>query len=117
MAPDTNFFAAALPNDGLMDLVVIDGDLPTVKYIELMTSLESGHFFNNPLLSYRKIVAYRLTPKQKEGYISIDGERIPFEPFQVEVHPGLATVLSKNGRYEVPGPLGWERVGQGSSAP
>jgi sphingosine kinase len=43
------------------------------------------------------------------GYISIDGEKYPFEPFQVEVHQGLGTVLSRNVRtYEGPGPTGWE---------
>lgn len=105
MAPDANFFPAALPNDGLMDLVVNDGDISALKYLDLMTSVETGQFYGNPLISYRKIAAYRLTPKQSAGYISIDGERIPFEPFQVEIHQGLATVLSKSGRYEAPGPL------------
>lgn len=105
MAPDANFFPAALPNDGLMDLVVNDGDISALKYMDLMSSIETGQFYGNPLISYRKIAAYRLTPKQNTGYISIDGESIPFEPFQVEIHQGLATVLSKSGQYEAPGPL------------
>ncbi|KAI1859833.1 hypothetical protein JX265_010282 [Neoarthrinium moseri] len=113
MAPNANFFAAALPNDGLMDLVINDGTISAMKYVDLMTSIESGHFFNNPLISYRKIVAYRLTPKQKTGYLSIDGEAVPFEPYQVEIHQGLGTVLSKRGRYEIPGPMGWDRLGSG----
>lgn len=112
MAPDANFFPAALPNDGLMDLVVNDGDISAMKYLDLMTSIETGQFYGNPLISYRKIAAYRLTPKQSAGYISIDGERIPFEPFQVEIHQGLATVLSKAGQYEAPGPRGWESAGE-----
>ncbi|KAK6063005.1 diacylglycerol kinase catalytic domain-containing protein [Seiridium cupressi] len=110
MAPDANFFPAALPNDGLMDLVMNDGDISATKYVDIMTSIETGAFYSKPLVSYRKIVAYRLTPKQTDGYISIDGERIPFDPFQVEIHQGLATVLSKGGRYEAPGPLGWENA-------
>ncbi|KAK6369559.1 sphinganine kinase lcb4 [Exophiala oligosperma] len=45
------------------------------------------------------------------GYFSVDGEKLPFQPFQVEVHKGLATVLSKNvGMYECMGPRGWEDV-------
>ncbi|ETS86866.1 hypothetical protein PFICI_00694 [Pestalotiopsis fici W106-1] len=110
MAPNVNFFPAALPNDGHMDLIISNGDISVIKYIELMTAIESGKHYDNPLLSYRKVLAYRLTPKKSEGYISIDGERIPFEPFQVEIHPGLATVLSKNGQFEAPGPLGWEKA-------
>ncbi|KAI0109702.1 sphingoid long chain base kinase-like protein [Nemania sp. FL0031] len=110
MAPDANFFNAACINDGMMDVVINDGDIPALKYLDLMTSVETGKFFDNSLVSYRKVVAYRFTPRdQTDGYISIDGERIPFEPFQVEVHPGLGTVLSKSGRYEANGPPNWEQ--------
>lgn len=111
MAPDANFFPAATPNDGLMDLVINDGNIPAIKYLDLMMSVEKEKFFENPLISYRKVAAYRITPRdQKDGYISIDGERIPFEPFQVEIHQGLATVLSKRGEYEASGPPGWENA-------
>lgn len=112
MAPAANFFPAACMNDGLMDLVYNDGDLSAAKYIGLMTAVEGGKFFDNPHMTYRKILAYRITPRYQKGggYISIDGEKVPFEPFQVEIHPGLATVLSKNGRYENPGPSGWEKM-------
>ncbi|KAI1097437.1 sphingoid long chain base kinase [Jackrogersella minutella] len=112
MAPDANFFAAACPNDGLMDVVFNDGDISAAKYLELLTSVETGRLFDNPHVSYRKIAAYRFTPRnQKEGYISIDGEHVPFEPFQVEIHQGLGTVLSKAGKYEAAGPSDWEKAG------
>ncbi|TDZ71981.1 Sphingoid long chain base kinase 4 [Colletotrichum trifolii] len=105
MAADTNFFAAACPDDGLMDLVTLDGDTAVGSQLGMMMSLETGGLFDNPLVSYRKISGYRITPRnQKDGYISIDGERVPFEPFQVEVHQGLGKVISKRGRYEVDGP-------------
>ncbi|KAI8957293.1 sphingoid long chain base kinase 4 [Daldinia sp. FL1419] len=111
MAPDANFFTAACPNDGLMDVVLNDGDISAAKYLELLTSVENGKFFDNPHVLYRKVVAYRFTPRnQKDGYISIDGEHVPFEPFQVEIHQGLGTVLSKNGKYEAAGPAGWEKA-------
>ncbi|KAJ2966345.1 hypothetical protein NUW58_g10683 [Xylaria curta] len=110
MAPDVNFFPAACMNDGLMDVITNDGDLSALKYFDLMTSIDSDHFFDKPLLTYRKVVAYRFTPRnQANGYISIDGERIPFEPFQVEIHPGLGVVISKSGRYEAYGPRDWEK--------
>lgn len=112
MAPDANFFTAACPNDGLMDVVFNDGDISAAKYLELLASVESGRLFDNPHVSYRKVAAYRFTPRnQKDGYISIDGEHVPFEPFQVEVHQGLGTVLSKSGKYEAAGPSGWEKAG------
>ncbi len=111
MAPDANFFSAALVNDGLMDLVTINGDISPIKSFQMLLAVESGHFFENPLVAYRKISGYRIIPRdQKDGYISIDGERIPFEPFQAEVHQGLGTVISKRGGYEAPGPLNWDKV-------
>ncbi|KAI1377031.1 ATP-NAD kinase-like domain-containing protein [Hypoxylon crocopeplum] len=111
MAPDANFFTAACPNDGLMDVVFNDGDISAAKYLELLTSVEHGRLFDNPHVSYRKVAAYRFTPRdQEDGYISIDGEHVSFEPFQVEVHQGLGTVLSKRGKYEAAGPMDWEKA-------
>jgi sphingosine kinase len=50
-------------------------------------------------VDYQKVSAYRIIPKgQEDGYISIDGERVPFEGFQVEVHRGLGTTLGRSGR-------------------
>lgn len=73
----------------------------------MLLSVEDNKFFDIPAVSYRKILGYRIIPKnQADGYISIDGERVPFQPFQAEVHKGLGTVLSKSGHlYESPGPL------------
>jgi sphingosine kinase len=106
MAEDSNFFPAALPNDGYMDLLCIDGDISRFKAVQLFLSVENGKFFGHPQVNYRKILGYRIIPKSPgDGYISIDGERVPFQPFQVEIHRGLGTVLSKSGHiYECPGP-------------
>ncbi len=108
MASDANFFPAALPHDGYMDLVNIDGTIARSKAIDLMLSVEAGKFFDKPLVNYRKVLGYRITPRdQADGYISIDGERVPFEPFQAEIHRGLGTVLAKRvHRYEAAGPRG-----------
>lgn len=106
MSKDTNMFPATLPDDGLMDVVTIDGRVSRGTALTMMNEVPSGRFFDMPDLNLRKASAFRLVPHQKEGYISIDGERIPFEPFQAEVHQGLGTILTKSGRfYEAPGPL------------
>ncbi|KAL8387978.1 hypothetical protein RB595_009535 [Gaeumannomyces hyphopodioides] len=111
MMPENNLFSAACIDDGLLDLVTIDGDISPLKAISLMTSVENGKFFDDPLVSYRKVSAYRITPRnQADGYISIDGERVPFEPFQCEVHRSLGLVISRRGLYEAPGPRGWDKV-------
>lgn len=51
------------------------------------------------------------------GYISVDGEKMPFAPFQVEVHRRLGTVLSRSGyAYEAEGPAGWDNVAAAAAA-
>lgn len=111
MAPDANFFSASLISDGCMDLVMIDGDVSPLTAAKTMLAVESGKFFDMPTVTYKKVSAYRIIPRdQDEGYISIDGERIPFEPFQAEVHQGLGRVISKAGKYEAAGPTDWDKV-------
>lgn len=107
MASDANFFSPSLPNDGYMDLICINGDISRLAALNMMFAVGNGKLFDNPLVGYRKVLGYRIIPKaQGDGYISIDGERVPFQPFQAEVHKGLGTVLSKSGHmYEAPGPL------------
>lgn len=105
MSKDTNFFPASLPNDGLMDIVTIDGTVSRATSLKMMHEIGTGGFFDMSDVNIRKATAFRLVPHEKEGYISIDGEQVPFEAFQAEVHQGLGTVLSKNGRvYEAEGP-------------
>jgi sphingosine kinase len=45
-----------------------------------------------------KVEAYRIKP-YGHGHFSVDGELIPFEETQVEVHRGMGTLLSPYGRY------------------
>ena len=114
MTASSNFFPASLPNDGCLDLITIDGDISRSSAFNCMIAIEKGTFFDLPHVNYQKISAYRITPKEKKGYVSIDGERVPFEPFQAEVHRGLGTVLSRSGHlYEAKGVV--EGVGEGSS--
>jgi len=93
-----NFFPASLPSDGCLDLVRIRGDIARHTAVQTLLSVGSHTFFDLEHVDYQKVSAYRIIPRAKgDGYISIDGERAPFEPFQCEVHRGLGTVLSKSG--------------------
>ena len=128
MSPDAPFFPTSLPSDGKMDMVNISGLVPRTTALRMLTSVEQGAIMNFSEVNYSKVSAYRITPrihptssnrrlrkkigrwlggatKQREGLISIDGERVPFEAFQAEVVPALGTVLSKRGAlYEYDGP-------------
>ncbi|KAI1002718.1 hypothetical protein K3495_g5485 [Podosphaera aphanis] len=107
MTSGANFFSASLPSDGFMDLVCINGDISRRLAVKMMLAVEKDAFFDMPGVWYRKILGYRIIPKdQLDGYISIDGERMPFAPFQAEVHKGLGRVLSRSGNvYESPRPI------------
>ena len=97
MAPGKKFFNVALPNDGLIDVVSIDGDISPLESIRFINEVERGSLINSPLVTYRKAAAYRIVPRnQTDGDVVIDGERFPFGPFQVEVHKVLGTVLSRS---------------------
>jgi sphingosine kinase len=131
MSGDTPFFPCSLPSSGLLDLITIDGHVPRLTSVKMLTSVENGTIMNFPEVNYRQVTGYRITPRyapattqgnglkaklghwlgggkgeeEKGGFIAIDGERVPFEPFQAEVVPGLGTVLSRRGPvYEFDGP-------------
>lgn len=109
MADGMNFFPASLPCDGTIDLVHTLSSSP-VRAVKLTLAVESNRFFDSPLVVYRKVAALRVVPRlQSDGYISVDGERVPFAPFQAEVCRGLGRVVSCKGTFEAPGPRGWER--------
>ena len=104
-------FPFALPNDGTIDVAMIlhaggrAAKLPEDGYAE------NGQIVYQKAMTYLKVEAIRVTPKRKEGdkklkmggLISIDGEKVPYAAFQVEVARGLQySVLSLYGRFCVP---------------
>ena len=124
MSADANVFPAALPSDGAMDVVLMDGPIPRLDAMQNLLAVEKGTFFDRKTVHYVKAEAVRVVPygweERRErqtdgggsakqisragGNISIDGERFPFEPFQAEVHRGLGKVLSRSGTlYETDG--------------
>lgn len=134
MSPAAPFFATALPADGKLDMLNIDGTIPRRRGLAMLLTIENGGLIDFPEVRYSKVRAYRITPRVKrveggrarlgrwlgggqgkgkgkgggeEGLIAIDGESVPFLPFQAEVVRGLGTVLSRRGAvYEFAGPPG-----------
>ncbi|KAL8277239.1 hypothetical protein RQP46_010308 [Phenoliferia psychrophenolica] len=91
-------------DDGLIDLVLV-GPRSIAASFKALEGLERGAALSLPETFYYKVEAYRCVPAASKGYISIDGESIPHEAFQVENHPRLARVMSLSGRFH-----GLERV-------
>lgn len=118
MSSDAKFFPASLPHEGLFDVICIDARISRTSGLKTLLGAIDGSHFGMEHVLYRKVVGYRIIPRlggddggkkkdvkkgeeEKEGYISIDGEKVPFEPFQAEVHKGLGRVLGGNvNRWE-----------------
>ncbi|CAG8609445.1 1260_t:CDS:2, partial [Ambispora leptoticha] len=92
MAKGALFFPCALPADGNVDLCIAWKDkLSKLQSIEILEKIAKGTHIDTKVLNYYKVKAFRVTPKAKEGMISIDGEKVSFAPFQVEVHEKQTT--------------------------
>lgn len=102
MLNDAQFFPAALPDDGHMDLVLTETSTPFFTMAKILMSVDNGRHVHSDQVHHAKITAYRLVPRVKdalEHFISVDGENFPFEPLQVEVLPGLLTVMLQKGAF------------------
>lgn len=97
IASECNFFPAALPNDGAIDIVTFDGRTRLMSTAEALLSLDKGLHVWKDDVEHFKVEAFRLAPESNDRqrrYISVDGEDYPFGPFQVEVLPRVMhTVL------------------------
>ncbi|KAL0946846.1 hypothetical protein HGRIS_013014 [Hohenbuehelia grisea] len=98
VARDFMAFPVSLPNDGLIDVVAQPASSRGEIFKE-MPGAAKGEPYWNVNLKYMKAHAYRVKPLSSKGCLAVDGEVFPFEEFQVEVHPGLATLLSPHGFY------------------
>lgn len=92
-------FPGTLPTDGTMDLLVSRTDVSRLTAARMMLSIEQGTHVDFDHAVYAKVAAYRLVPEKSSGYLSIDGEAFPHTPFQVEVVPNAACLLSPTGSY------------------
>ena len=122
VAADTKFFPAAAPSDGVIDMVIIDSRTPFTRMVPILLALDKGSHVLQPEVLHSKIFAYKIIPRGTEtdvhnnnkngegkpqrqkkktfnGLYSIDGEKFPLEPLQVEVMPKLLKTLLRDGRF------------------
>ncbi|KAH3674815.1 hypothetical protein WICMUC_003018 [Wickerhamomyces mucosus] len=100
VSKNTQFFPTALPNDGTLDLVMMDSRTSILKQVPILLSVDKGSHIHAPEIHYSKILAYRLIPKIKQnGSLSIDGERYDYDEYQCEVLPNTAKILLNDGSF------------------
>lgn len=117
ISKDVMLFPPATPCSGVLDLCLV-GPMSPLEALTAMDSAETGSLFHHPSLLYLQTRAYRLSfphalssssrsknaggkeEREKElGYVSIDGEKLDHEDFNVEVHRGLARVMVLEDRF------------------
>ncbi|KAK7693422.1 hypothetical protein QCA50_002990 [Cerrena zonata] len=91
-------FPVSLPNDGHIDIAV-QAITPRGEMLSAMDGAEKGRAYWKDSCYYYKAKAYRIEPQSSASCLSIDGEKYPFKPYDLEVHPGLGTLLSLHGTY------------------
>ncbi|VEU22536.1 DEKNAAC103690 [Brettanomyces naardenensis] len=102
VSKDTNFFPAALPNDGSIDIVVTDSRSGFFRTLDALMSLDKGLHVWNEDVAHFKVEAFRVIPRPKPGkhpYISVDGENFKLQPFQVEIMKGVLKTVMQGGSY------------------
>ncbi|KAJ5359710.1 ATP-NAD kinase-like domain-containing protein [Penicillium cataractarum] len=87
-------FPDARPDDGLVDIIIVDSGIGTWRLLQLFKRVPEGNHLAMHEVHHRKVSAYRVVPVRTHGAFSIDGERSSFQPFQVEVHPQLGMTLA-----------------------
>ncbi|KAI5951209.1 LCB4 [Candida jiufengensis] len=105
VSSDAQFFPAALPNDGYMDMIITNQKTSIIDLTSILLSVEKGtHIeFDESKIIHAKIKKYRLVPKMNNNggkhFISIDGESFPFKSFQVEIISGMMNGLLLDGKF------------------
>ena len=82
---------AALGKPFWMDVVRLLLPTSSICHSLIPASVHQQHYY--------KAYAYRVEPASPTGFLSIDGESFPLEPYELEVHQGLGCFLSLYGRY------------------
>ncbi|KAF7305006.1 DAGKc domain-containing protein [Mycena kentingensis (nom. inval.)] len=98
VARDFMAFPVSLPDDGLIDIAMQTVSQRSEVLLKF-SGAPKGEVYWLPSMKYVKAHAYRVKPTAPKGALAIDGEIFPFEEYQVEVHPGLGSVLSPFGYY------------------
>jgi len=82
-------------SDGNLDLLITrkSSNISRTQALSIFTKLDNGGHAEAREVEYSKIKAFTLEPLEKEGYISIDGEKAPFAPLVAQVHPNLFLLM------------------------
>eukprot|EP00050_Salpingoeca_kvevrii_P001306 m.166882 g.166882 ORF g.166882 m.166882 type:complete len:634 (+) comp10342_c0_seq2:2291-4192(+) len=79
--------------DGIMDVMVLTGDVPQAGVLAKFADAESGEAVHEPWCKYFKARSIIIEPLDGKGIMDVDGEVIPTVPTKCTVHPGVGHLL------------------------
>ncbi|OZJ06779.1 hypothetical protein BZG36_00408 [Bifiguratus adelaidae] len=96
IARDLLSHPCALPDDGLLDVLILGTDVTRADSLSLLPKFETGAHLDDPKLKYYKIRAFRFEPRMKPGqanYVAIDGEHAAMEE---SLHPTFLEIVNES---------------------
>lgn len=96
LAEDLMAAPGATSNDGVIHLFYVRAGISRTALLKLFLAMEKGTHLaaNCQHLVHTKVRALRLEPYSPKGIITVDGEVVEYGPLQVEVHRGLARLIT-----------------------
>ncbi|OWA51096.1 Sphingosine kinase 1 [Hypsibius exemplaris] len=82
-------------DDGLVYLFWVRGGAPKSAVASFLLNLGSGDHLKSQYVEMAAVRAFRLEPREKDGILTVDGERIQYGPIQGQVLPSLGRVMSR----------------------
>ena len=83
----------ASTNDGLLDLIVVKGNLSRIRLFKTLPKLFKGTHLKDPNVSYYQISNFSIETKEKD-LLNIDGELKGTTPIKVKVLPNTLEMLN-----------------------
>ena len=83
----------AATNDGLLDLIVVNGNLSRLKLFKTLPKLFKGTHIDDPEVSYHQVSNFSLITEE-ENLLNIDGELKGKTPIDVKIIPNAIEVFN-----------------------
>ncbi|CAL4061201.1 unnamed protein product [Meganyctiphanes norvegica] len=92
---DICFAPKATPNDGLIWLLMLSSRASRANILKFLLSMEDGGHINVPGVTMVAVTSLRCVPLTGTGYLTVDGERLPYGPLQATIMPGKARIMTR----------------------
>ncbi|CAI5766098.1 sphingosine kinase 1 [Podarcis lilfordi] len=85
--------------DDAIHLFYVTAGVSRLSMVKFFMAMDKGTHLalNSPYLHYVPVKAFRLEPLVRKGSMTVDGELLPCEPVQGQMHRRLARVISSTG--------------------